>query len=181
MWLNILVAGVVLTAAFVTVRGRGALKEAAKRAADYPLATYGRRFIAGAIDATPLFAAVLFVSMQSDFTGYPMDKIVAAVQYPFGVATLVYLVYTTASELIAGATVGKLVMGLKVIRLDGKAPRVGATLLRNLLRLIDVSILFPLAMALVLFTPLRQRVGDLAAGTVVVFKDGKKRDPADED
>ena len=57
--------------------------------------------------------------------------------------------------------------GLRVVTVEGARPRVSALLIRNLLRVIDVFP-FPLA-AIILRTPLRQRVGDLAAGTIVVL------------
>jgi uncharacterized RDD family membrane protein YckC len=51
--------------------------------------------------------------------------------------------------------------------LDGERAPPGSLLTRNLLRLIDLSmVLFPLV--LVFYSPLRQRAGDVAAGTLVV-------------
>ncbi len=40
--------------------------------------------------------------------------------------------------------------------------------MRNLLRIIDLVVLFPLPLLLVLYTPLRQRIGDIAARTIVI-------------
>lgn len=73
-------------------------------------------------------------------------------------------------EALFGWTLGKRIVGLRVVRLDGSRLTVGAALLRNLLRLIDAS--FPLGvflgMSILMATPRRQRLGDLAARTVVV-------------
>ena len=58
-------------------------------------------------------------------------------------------------------------MSLRVISLDGKPPTRGQMVTRNLLRLIDAGLIF-LPVLLVPFSPLRQRAGDTAAGTVVI-------------
>ena len=77
----------------------------------------------------------------------------------------VYLLATTLVETVAGRSLGKLLTGLYVVGLDGKPAGIGARLLRNVLRIIDLPIM---PLALILFSPLRQRAGDLAAGTLVV-------------
>jgi uncharacterized RDD family membrane protein YckC len=76
-----------------------------------------------------------------------------------------YILWTTLLELIAGRSLGKLLTGLRVVGLDGKPAPVTARLTRNLLRIIDIPVM---PLALILFSPLRQRAGDLAAGTIVV-------------
>ena len=64
--------------------------------------------------------------------------------------------------------------GLKVVSLDGSRPTLGQVALRNVLRVIDAGLGF-LPLLLVHFSPLRQRVGDAAAGTLVVLKDAPER------
>ena len=56
----------------------------------------------------------------------------------------------------------------------------GVSLMRNALRIIDLPA-FPLA--LILFSPLRQRAGDLAAGTLVVHgkTEEKREEPLEGD
>src|SRR5581483_6764373 len=66
-----------------------------------------------------------------------------------------------------GRTLGKWIFGLRVASLDGKPPTRGQFLTRNLLRVVDAGLYF-LPALLVPFSPLRQRPGDTAAGTVVV-------------
>jgi uncharacterized RDD family membrane protein YckC len=61
-----------------------------------------------------------------------------------------------------------LCFGLRVVGLDGGRARPGALLTRNLLRVIDLSVFF-FPLVLVLYSPLRQRAGDVAAGTLVVL------------
>jgi len=81
---------------------------------------------------------------------------------------VLYLLHTTVSEVASARTLGKLVFGLRVVSLDGTRPSAGALLTRNLLRLIDLALgFFPLV--LLVYSPLRQRAGDVAAGTLVVL------------
>src|SRR5947209_8679297 len=68
-----------------------------------------------------------------------------------------------------GATAGKLVTGIRVQRLDGTRPRSGPLLVRWLFLLIDgVFTLCICGLFTMLKTEDEQRLGDMAAGTVVV-------------
>ena len=86
------------------------------------------------------------------------------------IALGVYVVHTTIAEWLTGRSLGKMACGLKVVSLDGSRPTFGQVALRNFLRVIDAGLGF-LPLLLVPFSPLRQRVGDAAAGTLVVIKD----------
>ena len=70
-----------------------------------------------------------------------------------------------------GATPGKRAMGLKVVQATGSPVTVGQAVVRNFLRFIDGMPLFTYAfgMASCLATKRFQRLGDLAAGTVVIY------------
>lgn len=77
--------------------------------------------------------------------------------------------YPVFFELRGGATPGKQALSLVVVRSDGSAPDLGASLLRNLVRFVDfmpVGYLFGLISCLC--SARFQRLGDLAAGTLVV-------------
>lgn len=71
-----------------------------------------------------------------------------------------------------GQSVGKRAAGIKVVRLDGGQPTLGAYVLRWVLRLVDIT-LFSGAVAVVAIVASRhgQRLGDMAAGTTVVKLD----------
>jgi uncharacterized RDD family membrane protein YckC len=70
-----------------------------------------------------------------------------------------------------GATPGKRMTGLRVVQASGSPITVGQAVVRNFLRFIDAMPLFTYAfgMASCLATRRFQRLGDLAAGTVVVY------------
>jgi uncharacterized RDD family membrane protein YckC len=68
-----------------------------------------------------------------------------------------------------GRTWGKRWMGLRVVRDDGSRVRAGDSVIRNLLRLADVLPgNYAVGMFAILFTRQHKRLGDLAAGTVVI-------------
>ncbi|HVF75265.1 MAG TPA: RDD family protein [Acidimicrobiales bacterium] len=75
-----------------------------------------------------------------------------------------------ASELLfAGATPGKTLLGLRVVAGDGGLLTAQALLVRNVLRVVD-ALPFPygVGLAAAVVSDRGQRLGDLAAGTVVV-------------
>jgi uncharacterized RDD family membrane protein YckC len=79
------------------------------------------------------------------------------------------LLYYFALEAAIGQTVGKLLLGLRVVRTDGSRPSVAAIALRTLLRVVDwLPLLYLVGFIAIQATgPRRQRLGDLAAKTSV--------------
>ena len=87
-------------------------------------------------------------------------------------ATLIYLLYHTVLELaMRGRTPGKRMAGIRIVARNGSAPTIAAQLVRNVFRLIDS---FPVGYGVGLFTCLvtrdHVRVGDLAAGTLMIYE-----------
>jgi hypothetical protein len=74
--------------------------------------------------------------------------------------------FAISEALTAGRTLGKRALGLRVIRLDGGAPGLREALVRNILRIVDMSL--GIGMVVMFFDRRSRRLGDLAAGTVVV-------------
>jgi uncharacterized RDD family membrane protein YckC len=83
---------------------------------------------------------------------------------------LVYAYYFAGEAFWNGQTLGKRMVGVRVVRLDGTAPSAGQIAARTILRVIDgLPVLYLVGFVTVLATgPRAQRVGDLAAGTFVV-------------
>ena len=79
------------------------------------------------------------------------------------------LLYYFALEVTLGQTVGKLLVGLRVVRTDGGRPSVAAIAVRTLLRVVDWLPFFYLVgfIAMLVTGERRQRLGDLAARTGV--------------
>jgi uncharacterized RDD family membrane protein YckC len=67
-----------------------------------------------------------------------------------------------------GYTVGKKLLGIKVVKEDGSPCTYGSTLLRNLLEIIDGLFYYVVGFIFMASGDKRQRLGDRVAGTVVV-------------
>ncbi|HMB95247.1 MAG TPA: RDD family protein, partial [Tepidisphaeraceae bacterium] len=164
-WLSAVAAGLLVLALLNTMRRREAATPESLEKAGVELAPMMRRIVAGTIDALPMIAVVFYILMNTtDSTD--VEAIFASRQILIYSSTAVYILHTLIAELIWGRSLGKWVCGLRVVTIDGTPPRRRAIVIRNLLRVIDVGMVFMLLV--VLFSPLRQRVGDLAAETVVV-------------
>ena len=81
-----------------------------------------------------------------------------------------FIFYQLASEVLAdGQSWGKKVIGLKVVRLDGKEAGLSDYLLRAIFHIVDTMLSAGiLASMLVSSSPKRQRLGDMAANTTVI-------------
>ncbi len=76
--------------------------------------------------------------------------------------------YFIVMEATQGATLGKMALGLRVVKTNGAPITWTDSIIRNLLRIID-SLFFYLVGAILIWTsPLKQRLGDRVANTVVV-------------
>ncbi len=164
------VVAMLIVAIFASMRNRDATREALARRDRPRPARVWIRLSAAAVDALPWLVGLTFAYLRVQTK--PQDSLLFALglmpEQLIGVG--VYLLHTTISELVTGRTIGKKLFGLRVVNLTGERPAVGAILIRNAMRIIDIALLYPflLPILLLLFTPLRQRAGDAAAGTMVV-------------
>jgi uncharacterized RDD family membrane protein YckC len=79
--------------------------------------------------------------------------------------------YYAAFEALFGASPGKRALRLRVIHVSGRAVAPGEALLRNLLRAADLlPFFYGVGLMTMLLDARFRRLGDLAAGTVVVFE-----------
>ncbi len=99
-------------------------------------------------------------------TGFQLDGLPALVT--MFLTGLVGLGYYWILEGTLGATFGKAIVGLRVRRVNGAKAGLRASLIRNLLRLVDGFAVYLVGWIIAAFSPLRQRLGDRVAGTVVV-------------
>jgi len=76
--------------------------------------------------------------------------------------------YYILCEALTGMTVGKRIVGIRVVATDGEHVGVGAAVVRNLLRLVDCLFFYLVGALFVLTSSRGQRLGDRAAGTLVV-------------
>lgn len=77
--------------------------------------------------------------------------------------------YTLTMEIFnEGQTLGKMAMRTKVVKIDGSTPTLGAYVMRWLLFIVDGPTMSFLGLLFIMVTKNKQRLGDMAAGTVVI-------------
>jgi uncharacterized RDD family membrane protein YckC len=118
------------------------------------------------------FLAGLVIGLIASASGMPVPNL--AMEDPTwklassGFAIAGFIFYSAICEAYYGATAGKLILGLFVVDRKGAQISFGAGLIRSVLFFVD-SLLFGLVgYAFMKDFPLKQRLGDRAAGTVVV-------------
>lgn len=147
------------------------------QANQHEYANVGRRFIALLIDlvifcilffpVTRIAKGVWIMTREDHLWGYGW-----IITDPLCMIFLgIIVVYFVVLEGIFGATIGKKLVGLQVIRVDGGKPGIAHSLIRNLLRVIDsLPALNILGVILILKSPERARFGDRIAGTRVIIR-----------
>lgn len=136
---------------------------------DYKIVGLGERIVAFLIDGLILYMYAYLVSLISNAIGFIYED----TWTQRGLASLIFLPAMFYSllmhSLFNGQTVGKMLMKMRVVRLDGAPVHWSNLLVRWMLRLVDIWIfLGSIGILSILFSEKRQRVGDAAAGTVVI-------------
>lgn len=147
---------------------------------DYDVAGIGSRFLAALIDTLAIFflqVVVLGTLLWLVFRSTSTESIFStnAGYWVLGIVTLLSFLFLWGYYIFFeimwnGQTLGKRWIGLRVIRLDGTPVTVAEVVIRNLVRMID---LLPAAYGIGVVTMFinenSRRLGDLAAGTLVVY------------
>jgi uncharacterized RDD family membrane protein YckC len=138
-----------------------------------------RRLAATIVDLLPFhLAASLYLQVALPMSAEEMMAMMGNVlrgrgHMPLALATAwaatmaVYLPYCVLMEMRYRATLGKLLLKLRVVGDEGAAPGLREVLLRNLIKLLEIFFFAPLLLA-VLLNRYRQRLGDMAAHTTVI-------------
>lgn len=140
---------------------------------EYAVAGVGYRLIAAMVDwllflAIYLVLFTLFFSPLTSMGGTNFGRfLINTMGFIFGG---LFIFYNLLCEILMnGQSIGKRMLKIKVVKLDGTQPTLSSYLLRWVLRIIDTTITFGgLAVVLIAFTENGQRVGDIAAGTTVI-------------
>ena len=129
------------------------------------------RALAWAIDLVLRALAVIAVIMGASFLGMAgWGLALLAMFFVEWLAPVWFEVYWN------GQTPGKRALGIAVLNDDGTPVRWSPSLTRNLLRAVDfLPFLYGFGLAAMLANRDFKRLGDLAAGTVVVYAPGKAR------
>ncbi len=85
----------------------------------------------------------------------------------------IYVLYHPFLEIaMKGRTPGKRMAGIRIVSDQGQTPGVGALLIRNIFRLVDsLPVFYILGLSVAMATGRQVRIGDLAAGTLLVYEE----------
>ncbi len=137
---------------------------------DYEPAGLGNRILAGLLDSVFKFAyiitwVIILISTKS-FGMQGQTAIVILMVIIF----LPLLFYDLLFEVFAqGQSLGKKIIKIKVVKLDGTQPSIGSYLLRWLIRIFEIDLLYGMvAIVAIASSKNKQRLGDMAGGTTVI-------------
>lgn len=151
----------------------------------YQVAGIGSRFLAGLIDVVLLafieFAVIATLLLLLNLTGIVTTNLgvdEGMVGWVMAIAGLLLFAffwgyYIFFEILWNGQTPGKRRVGLRVIRTDGQPAGPGEIIIRNLVRIIDLLPSgYALGILVMFLNAQSRRLGDLAAGTLVIYDHG---------
>jgi len=143
---------------------------------ELPIAGLGSRAYAFTIDwhirfLIALVWILLTLLISKQFT----EASFAGIVFSFLPAAIIYFLYHPIVELFMdGNTPGKRYAKVRVVTTEGDIPSSSAILVRNVLRIVDTLPMFYLVgMGACLITKEQRRIGDIAAGTLLVYEDTK--------
>jgi uncharacterized RDD family membrane protein YckC len=143
---------------------------------EFPLAGIGSRFLAIALDTLLQLAAYIVLGLMAALLS--TEGFLPTLGKQWGIAIVVFLAfvvqfgyYTTFEALWNGQTPGKRWTHLRVIQDSGRPIGAYDAILRNLLRIVDsLPTLYGVGIVTILLSRENKRVGDYAAGTVVIHE-----------
>ena len=138
----------------------------------FRFARLGDRFIAFVLDIALLFGLFAIVDAWvfmrwGLFEGHELQLTAASLVAAATLNTTILFVYGWLLEAAFGATLGKALVGIRIVRTNTRGP-LAASAVRNLLRIVDGLGLYLVGTAVAACSSVRQRVGDICANTAVV-------------
>jgi uncharacterized RDD family membrane protein YckC len=134
---------------------------------DYSIASVGDRIGAFLIDTFvkiiyAIIGIIIIIKMDIEMKAVADFLVVGLLSIPL-------LFYFLIVELLMdGQSIGKKIMRIKAIKLDGSQPTLGDFLLRWLLRLVDSLFGYGVGLIAIILNGKGQRLGDVVAGTSVI-------------
>ena len=132
--------------------------------------TTGRRVLATIVDGVVIAVVAMLVGALFGTTRASSGEVSTSLS---GLSSLLAIAlafgYYIALEGTRGQTLGKMLFGIKVVdERTGEPPGMGAATIRTLLRVVDGLFGYLIGFVVVLVSAKRQRLGDMAAKTLVV-------------
>ncbi len=136
---------------------------------DYPVAGLGERVAARLIDFGIMILVFLVFLMFFSFSGLLADAPILGYILLI-IYGLCFIFYDLLFEIFMnGQSIGKRLMKIKVISLNGAQPSLGQYLIRWIFRTVDFTLTSWLgALVCVAVTENKQRIGDIVAGTTLI-------------
>ncbi|GAB3197186.1 RDD family protein [Geodermatophilus arenarius] len=132
----------------------------------------GRRVLATLIDSVVVGAAFTLLAAGTDSIEQvgPWEWVSDAPPWASVLYAVAALAYFVLMEGALGQTLGKMATGIRVVdeRTGATPPGYAAAAIRTVLRVVDGLLGYLVAFVVVLSNPRRQRLGDMAAHTLVV-------------
>jgi uncharacterized RDD family membrane protein YckC len=144
----------------------------ARNPSRYRFARLGDRFLAFVLDTALLFGPFLVVDAWAFmrwgmFDGNELQLTTAALAIAVTLNATILFVYGWLLEAACGATFGKILVGIRVVRTT-QGSALSASALRNVLRVVDRLGFYLIGIAVAACSNIRQRIGDICAHTAVI-------------
>lgn len=137
---------------------------------DLTLAGLGSRMIAAVVDAIIVGLALLGLGLAvGSLIGTGADDLLVAGLSAVAISIVVLGYFAGFEAFNEGRTLGKRSVGIRVVTMEGDSIGFLAAFLRNLLRLVDfLPLIYVVGSITILTTRTNQRLGDIAANTIVI-------------
>jgi len=141
----------------------------------YELASAGQRILASLLDGFLVYIyLVILLSLAESASvgqfferGYKSDDTAILVIFILMIPGAFYSFWM--ESLFGGRTLGKMVLGIKVVNINGDTPRISDYMLRWVMRIVEIIGCFGgIALLSVMANDRMQRLGDLVANTMVI-------------
>jgi uncharacterized RDD family membrane protein YckC len=147
----------------------------------YELAGLGSRFLAVAIDLVIQILIAIAIGFAFSLAAQRSGDVAKTAHVPSAqltslvIAILILVIFLIFDgyfiifeALWNGQTPGKRLLGIRVVRDGGYPIDLGSSVLRNLIRVVEAIFIYVPAAVCALLSPQNKRIGDYAAGTIVV-------------
>jgi uncharacterized RDD family membrane protein YckC len=146
--------------------------DAVRNSSAYRFASLGDRFVAFALDIallSGLFAVVdAWVFMRwGTFGDVELQLTTASLLIAVTLNATILFLYGWLLEALCGATLGKAMVGIRIVRTGRRSP-LSASAIRNVLRIVDGLGFYLVGTVVAACSGVRQRIGDVFAQTAVV-------------
>lgn len=169
-WIHVPILGAIVVAAlvaFALARGVGGGEEEDAREAPFAL-PIERRLMALLIDFVPgaIVAILALHASPFELLVLPSWSLDRDATEPASLAILVTCAHSTLFEALTGRSFGKLLVGARVVSIDGSKLGVTRALVRGLLKFVTLCV--PILGIFVLLSAARRSIGDAVARAIVI-------------